>query len=177
MAYFVSRLGEVDKVKLMKLIYMADRDHFLRHGYPITGDRLSAMPFGPVSSESLNLLDGEYGDGRINVFNFIHIADNKVMFRGSPNVSLDESETSVLDDIISEWGRVPTWDVVNATHEFEEYKRTYVEDSSRPIPYELLLEVYGKNNENQYRLNRPVISPAMRQHMQCPFIPNSDADL
>ncbi|MCK4275964.1 MAG: SocA family protein, partial [Phycisphaerae bacterium] len=47
-AYLVGKLGKVDKIKLIKLLYIADRDHFLQHGAPITGDDQYALNKGPV---------------------------------------------------------------------------------------------------------------------------------
>ena len=45
-------------LKLMKLLYLADRESMKRHGHPISGDRYVSMDHGPVLSNTLNLING-----------------------------------------------------------------------------------------------------------------------
>jgi uncharacterized phage-associated protein len=48
-AYLLSReKGRMNHLKLMKLLYLADRESMKRHGQPISGDRFVAMDHGPV---------------------------------------------------------------------------------------------------------------------------------
>src|ERR1700730_3427036 len=97
MAFMVQRLGTTDKVKLMKLVYLADREHFIQYGYPITGDKLCAMPWGPVPSHTLDVLNGDMMIPQERIFSFLHVIDNKVELRSSPGESLlGESEREVL---------------------------------------------------------------------------------
>src|SRR5258706_9893863 len=83
-AYLVSHLGEVEKVKLLKLLYIADREHFLRHGYPITGDRPYAMPWGPVPSACLDALNGQSWPHSDDAFEYIQVINNMVTVKVSP---------------------------------------------------------------------------------------------
>jgi uncharacterized phage-associated protein len=176
MAYIVARLGAVDKVKLMKLLYVAERDHFLRAGHPITGDSLYAMPWGPVPSCSLSAIGGESWPQPEIAFQYMHVTDNRVTIRESPGTSqLDPLEQQTLDAVIREHGAKDTWVFVRETHQYPEYKAVYVEGTSKRIPYDLLLKMYG--GEQRYRFGRPVISEPMLAHMRCPLIPGSDADL
>jgi len=43
----------------MKLLYLAERRSFEKHGEPMIGDRLVSMPQGPVLSCTYNLMNGE----------------------------------------------------------------------------------------------------------------------
>lgn len=177
MAYIVRRLGRVDKVKLMKLVYIADRENFLRNGYPITGDSLWAMPWGPVSSGCLDAVNGQLWPAAQNdrLFEFLHLDDNVVTLKHAPATSLlSTAEKAVLDGVLSQHGATPTWTLVEQTHAYPEYREVYVEDSSRPIPFESILKHYG--TEDQYRHDRPVVSGQMAAHMVSPF-PRDDADL
>ena len=45
-------------LKLMKLLYLADREGVHQLGYLLSGDR-PAVPHGPVLSMTLNLIDGD----------------------------------------------------------------------------------------------------------------------
>ena len=52
-------------LKLMKLLYLAERTAYLEHGYGISDDTLVSMPYGPVLSSTLNLMNGEPGRERV----------------------------------------------------------------------------------------------------------------
>lgn len=50
-AFFLFQAGQpVSVLKLTKLLYLAERRSFERHGSPMIGDRLVSMPHGPVLS-------------------------------------------------------------------------------------------------------------------------------
>ena len=173
MAYVVRALGHVEKVKLMKLLYIADKEHFLEHGYPIAGDSQSAMPHGPVPSNTLDVLNGE---SLQDVFAILHQDDNTITLRHYPDKSrLTEDDERTLDRVLVEHGGKQTWTLRNETHEYPEYKEVYVEGSSRRIPYELMLKHSG--DERHFRHGRPVISAGTVERMTCPFAPGEDADL
>ena len=74
-ACVVRRLGPIDKLRLMKLLYIADRDSFLPNARPITGDELYALPWGPVPSGCLDAVNGELWPAELNdkVFLFLHV--------------------------------------------------------------------------------------------------------
>ena len=49
--------GEINKMKAIKLVWMADRLHLREYGRPITNDDYIAMKFGPVGSVTRNITD------------------------------------------------------------------------------------------------------------------------
>jgi uncharacterized phage-associated protein len=49
--------GEMDKLKIVKIIYFADKRHLIFGGRTITGDNYMAMKLGPVGSMVLDVLD------------------------------------------------------------------------------------------------------------------------
>lgn len=54
--YIVSKnLPELTMAKLFKLLYFSDKDHLVRYGRPITGDKYMAMKDGPVPSNLYDL--------------------------------------------------------------------------------------------------------------------------
>jgi uncharacterized phage-associated protein len=54
--YFArKKKGQINKMKAVKLIYLADRYHLRKYGRPIVGDTYWAMKLGPVGSYTLNL--------------------------------------------------------------------------------------------------------------------------
>src|SRR5580693_8314582 len=87
MAFFVDQLAPVDKIKLVKLIYLADRDHFIHVGTPITGDRQVAMPYGPVPSATLDAINGLVCSAEETVFRYLAVKNNQITLRRSPGQS------------------------------------------------------------------------------------------
>lgn len=177
MAYLLSQLnGTTEKVKLMKLLFLADKKHFLDCGYPITGDVQYALPKGPVPTNSLNLLNFEYHrDWDDPVLEAMSMEGHSVALKASPGTArLTASEIATLNSVVKEHGNKHRWKLVEETHQLPEYKDVYVERSSRPIPYELILRHHGGND--RFRHNRPVIGQDTIAHMLCPF-DSSDADL
>ena len=172
-SYLLEREGSIEKVKLMKLLYLADRKSFIETGVPITGSNLYAMPFGPVPSQCLDLVNGNFG---ADVFRYIHLNDNMVTLRQSAGTDkLSEAERKVLDQILCEFGGVDKWKLVNETHKLPEYQACYEAGTSTLISFESIAKVSG--NPRRYRLGRPVISPEMAAVMVCPFPVGSDATL
>ena len=52
-AFFLGQLldRKMPHLKLMKLLYLSDREAVRAFGWPISGDRLVSMPHGPVLSQ------------------------------------------------------------------------------------------------------------------------------
>ncbi|MGU0015743.1 type II toxin-antitoxin system antitoxin SocA domain-containing protein [Escherichia coli] len=66
-------------LKLMKLLYLSNRQSILKHGRMIGEDSLYSMKFGPVMSNTLNLIRGKaegIGDYWYNL-----IETNGIMYR------------------------------------------------------------------------------------------------
>jgi uncharacterized phage-associated protein len=58
-AFFLhSAQGELAVLKLVKLLYLAERRSFEKFGEPIIGDKIVSMPHGPVLSRTLNYING-----------------------------------------------------------------------------------------------------------------------
>jgi hypothetical protein len=181
MAYIVKRLGSVEKVKLMKLIYLADKQHFLRAGYPITGDRQCALPHGPIPSGTMDVLNGNIWPDPQTAYHSLHIDDNAVMLRRDPGVDrLSDEEIATLDEVLRLHGNTDTWRLVEETHRLPEYREAFAVATERgtrsaTISYESILKHAG--DESHYRLNRPVVSSVTVGHLLCPLTPGADADL
>lgn len=173
--YVVSKLPGVEKVKLMKLLYLAERAHFIEYGVPITGDRLVAMQHGPLPSTALRIVNGEAVLPEHVVFGAIHVSDNRVTPRetGVTN-ALSVAERQSLDAVVAKWGHLGPWRVRDMTHELPEFKSCFRAQTSTPIPYEEIAR--HSNNAARFKDGRAVITPEMAQLMDCPF-PADDSDL
>lgn len=55
--YLASKIGPVDKLKVVKLLYFIDKRHFIQYGRFVTNDCYIKMPLGPVPSNVLDVID------------------------------------------------------------------------------------------------------------------------
>lgn len=149
-AHFVSRSGgQIAKLKLAKLIYLAEREHLKRFDRPMTMDECYSLPHGPICSSSLNGIDGKLGDDgewtRVRAYGRDQVHGNTV-----GREDLDEitnAEFRVLEHVWDQFGgmtaaRIRTW-----THDPENVPE-YVEvtKSRLPITYEQILRALGKKD-------------------------------
>jgi uncharacterized phage-associated protein len=122
-AYLLSKGGNrMSYLKLMKLMYLADRESMNRFGEPLSGDRMVAMPHGPLLSRSLDLMNGtERGDNGWNAW--ISDATNyeiELLRHDTDRDAFDElsdADLSLLDGIYREFGHMNKWEIRDYTHE------------------------------------------------------------
>jgi uncharacterized phage-associated protein len=173
-ALFLRRAGgPMDKAKLIKLIYLSDRAHFIEFGVPVTGDPQFAMKLGPVPSHTLDLINGECDPLYERVYNTIQLNNYSVSLARNPwedRLSADEKAT--MDRVWQQHGHKQTIPLCNETHRLPEYIAAYVEGTSSPIDYEQIAKY--TNNPARYWRGRPVLSPQTVAAMPCPFPPEID---
>lgn len=122
-AFFANKQGGTIKVlKLIKLLYLSDRESINQHGSPISFDVLMSMQYGPVLSKTLDLLNGfvqgsdsdtwaEWFDSRDN--------NDVALKRKVERDSLDEISDIDLDILNSVWcsfGKMNQFQLVDYTH-------------------------------------------------------------
>lgn len=112
--YIAKRIDHPDYGDVLKLAYLADKTSLEKYGRFIFGDTYSAMKYGAVPSHLFDLvkdakLNGGY-DFRIEGYRVISDRDANVKW-------LSESDTECLDQIISIYGKVPSWKRINDTHD------------------------------------------------------------
>lgn len=169
--FFLTRLqGRADRAKLMKLLYLADRESFLTHGSPITGDSQWALPYGPVPSCTLDMLSMN------NCGTEIASVGNQFVLNADLGTSaLSPSNVAVLNSVFNAYGSWQTWKLVDETHRFPEYVECAIQGSSARIPYECILVKHGASR-GRVRQGYPVIGLDMSSQMSCPFS-ESEPDL
>lgn len=154
-AYLLHRAGgQLPLIKLMKLMYLAERESLRVHGEPITGDRLVSMDHGPVLSTTLNHMNGSVQRPKGFWERWIaDRADNDVALRDwgmirTPEddlLGLSDSDLAILGQVWEEFGHFERWALVDYTHTLPEWKNPY--GSSIPIDYEGLLELLGLSRD------------------------------
>lgn len=175
MHYLIKKNGHLPmpKIKLVKLIYLADKYHLLKYGRTITNDIYFAMPQGPVGSTVLNLLNLRNTEFTRNEYKyasiFIKEVDKNKFIVTNKMIELDalsETDKEVLDYISDCFGHMKTWDLVDFTHKYPEwakYKKLFDTQQTRrePITNEELLttipEDHFKISKEHIKESRAII--------------------
>jgi uncharacterized phage-associated protein len=135
-------------LKLLKLLYLADRKALIEHGRPITFDRYVSMDHGPVLSQTYNLIVGEESPGEHSYWrDFISEPDryDVHLVKDAPNGALSAAQERVLDELFAEFGRMSRWDLVHFTHTLPEWVDPH--GSSVPIALRDVLRGAGVEDD------------------------------
>jgi uncharacterized phage-associated protein len=139
------RGGKMSYLKLLKLLYLADRKALIEHGRPITFDRYVSMDHGPVLSQTYNLIVAEEDPSRRNYWRrFISEPENyevSLITDDVPNSELSEAQEHVIDEIFAKYGKMGRWELVRLTHTLGEWHDPH--GSSVPIDIEEILKAAG----------------------------------
>lgn len=122
------RGGTMSYLKLMKLIYLADRQALLELGRPISYDMYVSMPQGPVLSRTLDLMTAEPGpstDPR-SYWRTIISEPRKwevtLLSQDIPNDQLSAAEEAILDGVFEKYGRLSRWEIRDLSHKLPEWR-------------------------------------------------------
>lgn len=155
-AFFTDKEGgEIEILKLIKLLYLADRESIDRHGEPISYDKMISMEHGPVLSRTLNLINGMLSGPNADQWDawISDRADHRVsLVREATRENLDylsDADIEVLETVWAQFGPMTKWEISDYTHnELGEWRDPH--ESSLPInPVELLRELGRSNEESE----------------------------
>ncbi len=143
------RGGTMSYLKLIKLLYLADRTALAEFGRPITHDLFVSMQYGPVLSRTLDLITTE-PDPKAWSYWHTYISaprDYEVsLLREAPNDQLSRAEEGIIDSVFGRFGDWDRWKLVEYTHSLPEYEDP--QGSSVPIPLRRILTGVGKSEED-----------------------------
>jgi len=129
LCYVLQKVKRADKLKLVKLLFLADKYHALRYGRTVTGDEYWAMDYGPVGSTAKDLLSldkemlsKEYkfasrllkkaGDHRFVVGEACGAEDLDL---------LSDSDREAMDFVTERFGRWTSRQLIEHTHKYPEW--------------------------------------------------------
>ena len=162
-AFFIRKSGgTIDVLKLVKLMYLSERESLSKYGEPLTGDGLYSMDHGPILSITLNhindLIDSE-DDGWDS---WISDRENHKLGLVKEDTSIEDltflsdADVKILDAVWSEHGHLSKYEIRDLTHkicsEWEDPK-----GSSNPIPYSRLLKCVGYDPEVATEIEERII--------------------
>ena len=150
LAAFLIKLngGKENYTKLIKLLYLAEREAILNWGFPILFDDLYSMRNGPVVNTIMDIIRhkdiNELWDKYINTIKFdVVLLDNP----GEDELSL--AEMQLLENIYKEHKDKNWSEMISFTHQLPEYVK--VENGRKTISY---FDLLNKNlDRNKYNID------------------------
>jgi uncharacterized phage-associated protein len=131
-------------IRLLKLLYIADREWLAEAGRTITGDEAVAMKNGPVLSRVYDLIKG-VAPRADDWVEHIRKVDYSVELKKDPGRGkLSKGEIEKLTEVSERYRAMDDWELSEHTHEFPEWRNHYRADASTPIPWQEMLEAQGK---------------------------------
>ena len=136
--------GEYDMYKLLKILYMIDREALRRWGHPVTYDAPYSMKSGPVPSHTYDIIKGvRPGETWNMLFNEREPSYNISLKTDCLQFDeLSEAEIKLANEIFGQFGHLSGPQLKAITHAFPEYEEQDG-NSSRPIDFSLILETAG----------------------------------
>ena len=141
------RGGTMSYMKLIKLMYLIEREALGFWGRSLTYDRFVSMTEGPVLSQTYDLIKlGKHPDTGSYWHQFIEPAlDYSVtlLTNESPTSELSDATADLINAVFEEHGHLGRWELVKFTHTLPEWHDP--EGSAIPIEYREILREYGRS--------------------------------
>lgn len=140
--------GPMDRMRLLKILYIASRKAIEETGKPIIGGRASALENGPLHSEVYDLIRGDANDVTWRQF-FRNSGHTIVLEKDPGRLDLSPFEIDTLN-ATAEWAeQFETFELSRWTHEnLPEYKKNEPSPgSSNPITIDDILDALGFSPE------------------------------
>ncbi len=117
--------GQMSTIKLLKLLYIIDREALKRWEFPITFDRYVSMKLGPVLSNTYDLIKnetwppiGEYWRQYIS-----EVEQHALRpLRETPDDQLSDAEVELAREVFDEYKSTTKWEMSELTHGFSEWR-------------------------------------------------------
>lgn len=131
-------------LRLLKLLYIAEREWLAEAGESITGDRAFAMKNGPVLSSIYDLIKGD-GSMAGAWDDCIHTEGYAVVLVSDPGRGeLSKGIVKKLADVAERYRHIDDWELSELTHKFQEWSDNFHGGGASPIPREQMLQAQGR---------------------------------
>jgi uncharacterized phage-associated protein len=136
---------EMDYLRVVKLVYLADRKSLAKRGIPIVGGKYFSMRKGPVNGDVMNFVTRRNAPGWKD--SIAPMQGHSLSVVSEPSYdSLSESELGILDEVVEEHLANTTDELVEWCHKnCEEYEEVSA-NGRKPISVESILQAEGKTS-------------------------------
>ena len=139
--------GRISKLKLAKLLYLAERESVAERGLPIFYDEFYSLEHGPIGTHTLDAINKDSRDNQLWA-HYITVESKKEISAAGRKTAeemdqLSKSDLAILENIWKKFGWMTPTQVRNWTHE---NCGEYVEvpkGTNLPITYESLYKELG----------------------------------
>ncbi len=128
--FFASKSsGKINKLKALKLIFLADRYHLRKYGRLVSDDYYVAMKLGPVPSTAMDIAElDKFLDNAYKTYaqKYIKALDNSMRIESIKPVDTDyfsESDIEALNFAWDKFGHLQKWSLSDFTHFYPEWKK------------------------------------------------------
>ena len=144
------RGGTMSHLKLMKLLYLADRQALIELGRPISYDMYVSMPHGPVLSRTLDLMTAEPEPQTRSYWRTL-ISEPRnwevsLVSEDIPQDQLSQAEEAILDRVFARYGHLSRWEIRDLSHALPEWRDPH--GSCVPISIKEILVHHGMSEED-----------------------------
>jgi len=121
--------GKINKMKAIKLIFLADRLHLRKYGRPIVGDMYWAMKLGPVGSLTKNIaeLSGTSEDAMVYAKKYIKPADEKkqtfVSIKQEDLNVFSKTDIECIGIVYDKFSDKDQFELAEITHKYPEWTK------------------------------------------------------
>lgn len=126
----------INRLKLMKLLWLSDKLHLSKYGRLIIKDRYNALPHGPVPSYTLDLCRSTL-EGKFKVLDFNIHAEKEFDER-----FFSKSDLEIMNYVWNKFSDINQFEIRDYSHKFKEWLRFEKElnDSSFPNKYDIVIQ-------------------------------------
>lgn len=159
--------GRINKMKAIKLIFLADKLHLRKYGRPIIGDSYLAMRYGPVGSQAKNVAELSFRlPTEIATYakKYIKPTIDKNTFNSISPVDLDlfsKTDVECLNSVYDEFSDKDQFELAEITHKYPEWlKHKKVLDSGKKKSVKMDYEDFflDSSNEKIFSQDKKVLS-------------------
>lgn len=138
------------RLRLLKLLLIADRQNLRDTGRPILGSRIVAMDNGPLHSDVYDLIKGTHNSEPAWSAYFTNDGPRNLRMTEQSGVGLlSRQEIDTLIRVSQMHETTDDYALSQLTHEFPEWQETYEKGTSRPISLEKLIAGVGREDDKE----------------------------
>ena len=121
--------GKINKMKALKLMFLADRYHLRKYGRLVSNDYYVAMKLGPVPSITMDIAEADsFLDPNLKEYavQYLKASSTRRQIESVKPVETEyfsESDLEALNFAWDKFGHLAKWSISDFTHEYPEWQR------------------------------------------------------
>ena len=141
--------GTMNYMKLIKLLYLIDREALSRWNRPVSFDRYYSLPHGQVLSNTLDLITEGVPPGQEASSYWVQHISSPIQYeirlvKEAPSNKLSRAELALIDEMFGKYGHLDQWQLEDLHHELPEYVNP--EGSRVRTEYQDILKAFKKTD-------------------------------